>query len=125
MKSIILIARIPFDFLGLGRSFASLGTVHASKDRLVVESAVGWFALNVDLHVEGEMDEAELEQIRASIPHPFYYALDYQTRDSVELAINHLVVESDLLIDNDCGDVLPLATVRGHIASGVDWLHHG
>ncbi|MEN9470399.1 MAG: hypothetical protein RL630_2132 [Verrucomicrobiota bacterium] len=81
MKSILLISDTLLDLAALGASYSPVGIVDIqSQQRIVVEGAWGWFALNQEPEAEAEMDEVELAQIRRSFTTPFSSNLNFHHR---------------------------------------------
>jgi hypothetical protein len=115
MQSVIVITKDPIDLDHIAPSF------EGPENRLVVDGPDGLFAFIISESLINSFDEDELQVLRRSFSTFFLALLEFRTIDAVNIAIAHIDIPADSLVDNDHGLVTTIGEIRNLIRESVAW----
>jgi len=122
MRSVIVIFADEPDFKYMADVYGKFGSVSLqSSKHLIVEGEWGWFAIEIDPHLEQEFSDEERGKIEPTIPKPIYAQLQYSSSSGADLAINLMPATDETMIDNDHGEIRFIGEVRNLISAGIEW----
>ena len=122
MKSAVLITHDRLNLDQVAHDFNCYGVVYKTEEnRLVVELPNGWFFLRVDVSLLNVYDEDELHLVRQTFSVFFMSYLGFSTIEAANIALTHINIPRDSLVDNDHGSISSIDDIRGLILRSIDW----